>query len=128
MVTLLGQFNFTITPLPSATVTIVLSSSLVDSAGTYGPGEGTHTQEFLRLPGNVVRTLQESIIAAVEDATTTLVSMDLDLDDFGLWDNQIDQIFIQVKNGYGLGGGVGGWTLDRDIVAGVREFRFARVP
>lgn len=122
-VTLFGQYTFTVTSSAPNT-TIVLSSSLTDSDGTYGPGEGDYKQEFKRLPANVVKELEDAIHAAAVDATMTAISMDLDLDDFLPWDNQIDRVFINTVTGYGNSED---WALTRDIATGnVREWRLTR--
>ena len=122
-ITLLGQYTFTVTSSAPNT-TIALSSSLVDSDGTYGPGEGTHTQEFRRLPNNVVKALEDAVKTAILDATMTAISMDLNLDNFFPWDNQIDRIFINAEVGYANSEN---WTLTRNITgANVREWRLTR--
>jgi hypothetical protein len=123
MATILGQYTFTVTSA-APTTTIVLSSSLVDSDGTYGPGEGVHTQEFRRLPANVVKEIETAVHTAVVDATMTAINMDLDLDDFFPWDNQIDRVFINAEVGYANSEN---WTLTRTITgANVREWRLTR--
>lgn len=124
MAILFGQYTFTVvSSAPNTTIT--LSSSLVDSAGTYGPGEGTHTQEFKRLPSNVIKALEDTIRAAAVDATMTAISMDLDLDDFMPWDNQIDRVFINTEVGYASSEN---WSLTRAInsTTNVREWRLTR--
>jgi hypothetical protein len=123
MATLFGQYTFTVvSSAPNTTIT--LTSSLVDSDGTYGPGEGTHTQEFRRLPANVVKELEDTIRAAAVDATMTAISMDLDLDNFFPWDNQIDRVFINTEVGYANSEN---WSLTRDITgANVRQWRLTR--
>jgi len=123
MAILFGQYTFTVvSSAPNTTIT--LSSSLLDSSGTYGPGEGTYTQEFRRLPANVIKELENTIRAAAVDATMTAISMDLDLDDFMPWDNQIDRVFINTELGYASSEN---WSLTRNIATGnVREWRLTR--
>ena len=123
MAILFGQYTFTVvSSAPNTTIT--LSSSLVDSAGTYGPGEGTYTQEFKRLPANVIKELEDTIRAAAVDATMTAISMDLDLSDFMPWDNQIDRVFINTEVGYATSEN---WSLTRVITGGnVRQWRLTR--
>ena len=119
--TLLGQYDFDVTA-SAPTTTISLVASLTDSAGTYGPGEGEHKQEFRRLPSNVVKAVEDAVKAAVTDASMTAVNMDLDLDSFQPWDNQLDRIFINAEIGYASDL----WVLTRDIVGSVRQFRLSR--
>lgn len=124
MAILFGQYTFTVvSSAPNTTLT--LSSSLVDSSGTYGPGEGTYTQEFRRLPANVIKEVESTIATAATDDTMTAISMDLDLDDFDRWDNQLDVIFVNAETGYGPGEG---WSLTRNINSStnVREWRLTR--
>lgn len=123
MATLLGQYDFIVADVGTPTVTITLAADLLDSAGTYGAGEGESRQEFRRLPGNVVAALFDAIRAGAEDIVTTLVEMDLDTADFPLWDQQVDKCFILVKNGF-----LSTHTLDRDFNGTVHEFRLNRIP
>lgn len=119
---ILGQYDLTAAGTP--TFTIALSVPLDDSAGTYPAGSGESRQEFRRLPGSAVRDVEAAIVQGATTAGVTEVSFDLDLNDFGLWDNQIDRIFLNVSQGYGVSEG---WVLSRGIdVSNVRQWRLNR--
>ena len=122
MATILGQYDLTASGSPIHTISF--SADLLDSAGTYGAGEGEHKQEFRRLPQNAVKAIEDAVRAAVLDAGVNEIRMDLDLDDFGPWDNQIDRIFLNMETGYRASEN---WALTRDIAAGnVRQWRLTR--
>ena len=122
---LLGQYDFTITS-SAPTTTLALVPNTTDSAGTYGPGEGEHKQEFRRLPANVVAAVEAAVLAAVTDATMTDIELDVDLGDAQAWDNQLDRIFQNAETGYGRRAAPFDWVLSRDIVSNVRELRLTR--
>lgn len=118
-----GQYDLTITS-SAPTTTIALVPNTTDSAGTYGPGEGEHKQEFRRLPANVVKAIEDAVFAAAVDATMTAINMDLDLDLAQPWDNQIDAVFINTVVGFNSSEN---WTLTRNITGGnVRQWRLSR--
>ena len=111
--TLLGNFSFSFED-SGATRPLTLSVSTVDDET-----DQANRQEFRRLPGNVIKTLQDKIVEFVNISTVTNISLALNLTNFKPWNSQVQKIFVSVRNGYRPAG----WDLGTGVNASnVRNF------